>query len=65
VVTIINKLQLGKNCQKDLEGLADKLAKISNKDMMNRFVVAGVATIVALIRDGNCIDVPPILRRKS
>jgi hypothetical protein len=52
IVAIINKMGAGKNCLRDLEGLLDRLLKIAAKDMMNRYVVGGIATIVRLAREG-------------
>lgn len=44
----MNKLESGKNCLKDFESLIEKMNRIANKDLMNRFVISGIKTIITL-----------------
>lgn len=48
IVTIINKIESGKNWSRDLEGLIDKIQRISARDMTNRYIIAGIKTISKL-----------------
>lgn len=48
IVSIINKLEAGKNCQRDLETLIERIQRITPKDMMNRYIIAGISTLVKL-----------------
>lgn len=47
---LINKLSSGKHCAKDFESFIEKMQRISVKDMMNKYVVAGIRTIVKLCK---------------
>ena len=55
----MNKIEGGKNCLKDFEGLVEKLGRISAKDLLNRFVVSGVKIIVAVALAKNIYEVRP------
>lgn len=48
IVTIMNKIEGGKNCLKDFESLVEKLGRISAKDLLNRFVISGVKIVIAV-----------------
>ena len=47
-MTIINKIENGKNCLRDCESLIEKMQRINAKDMINRFIIAGIKTIIRL-----------------
>ena len=53
----MNKLENGKNCLRDFEGLIEKMDKIANKDIMNRFIISGIKTIINLTIEKNIYDV--------
>lgn len=57
IVTVINKITNGKNCAKDFENLVDKMAKITAKDMANRYVIAGIRTIISMTEEGNQLGI--------
>lgn len=50
VVGIINKINSGKECQKEIETLLDRTKKISIKEMMNRYFVSGLHVIYRLVK---------------
>jgi hypothetical protein len=56
IVAIMNKMVGGRNCQKDFEGLVEKMARITQKDMRNRFIVGGIRSIVTLAGDRNICE---------
>ncbi len=57
IVTIINKIESGKNCLRDFESLIEKMQRITGKDMMNRFIIGGIKTILKLGREKDIYDV--------
>ena len=57
IVTVINKITNGKNCAKDFENLVDRVAKITAKDMANRYVIAGIRTIIGMTEEGNQLGI--------
>jgi hypothetical protein len=54
----LNKLEAGKNCLRDFEGLMEKMNKITSKDLRNKFIVSGIRTIIAASEEKNIYDVP-------
>lgn len=59
IVTIMNKIEGGKNCLKDFESLVEKLGRISTKDLLNRFVVSGIKIIIAIALSKDIYEVRP------
>ena len=57
IVTIMNKIDGGKNCLKDFESLVEKIGRISSKDLLNRFVVSGIKIIIAIALSKDIYDV--------
>lgn len=57
IVTLINKIANGKNCAKDFENLAEKMARIGSRDMANRHVIAGIRTVIGMTEDGNPLGI--------
>lgn len=57
IVSILNKLQNGKNCLRDFDGLIQKMNKISNKDLLNRFIISGIKAIINIGYEKNIYDV--------
>jgi hypothetical protein len=57
IVTIINKIEGSKNCVRDFESLIERMQRINVKDMMNRFIVAGIATIIRLSKEKDIYEV--------
>lgn len=49
IVGIINKLVHRKSCYKELSHLADKMSKLTTKEMMNKYIVSGFSVIIKLI----------------
>jgi len=47
-VAILNKLEGGKNCLRDFDGLMEKMNKITSKDLKNKFIISGIKTIIAV-----------------
>ncbi len=56
-MAILNKLEAGKNCLRDFDGLMEKMSKITSKDLRNRFIVSGIKTIIAVSEEKNIYDV--------
>lgn len=48
IVAILNKLENGKNCLRDFDGLVEKMNKITSKDLKNRYIVSGIKTIISV-----------------
>lgn len=61
-MAILNKLEAGKNCLRDFDGLMEKMAKITSKDLRNRFIVSGIKAIIAVTDHKNIYDVTPTPR---
>lgn len=59
IVTIMNKIEGGKNCLKDFESLVEKMGRISAKDLLNRFVVSGIKVVIAIALAKDIYDVRP------
>lgn len=57
IVLILNKLHDGKNSQKDLELLVEKMQKISPKELLNRYIISGIVAIIRLASDQNIYPV--------
>jgi hypothetical protein len=57
IVTILNKLENGKNCLRDFEGLIEKMGRIASKDLRNRFIISGIRTILAVSLEKETYDV--------
>lgn len=51
IVGILNKMVARRSCQKDLEALADRIPRMTLRDTENRFIVAGIGSIIALAKD--------------
>jgi hypothetical protein len=56
-VAILNKLEGGKNCLRDFDGLVEKMSKIGCKDLKNRFIVSGINTVITVSQQKNIYDV--------
>ena len=50
VIGIMNKINSGKECQKEIETLLERTKKISNKEMMNRYFVSALHVIHRLVQ---------------
>lgn len=48
IVVLINKIYHNKHNNKEIESLAEKIQKISYKDICNPYVVSGIQTILNL-----------------
>lgn len=57
IVTIINKIESGKNCLRDFESLIERMQRINAKDMINRFIISGIKTIIRLGKEKDIYDV--------
>lgn len=51
ITAILNKLTTDKDCRKEIEALAEKLAKAGIREMRNRYVVAGVRMAIRLAKE--------------
>lgn len=51
IVGLLNKVEAGKNCLREMEGLVEKLQKLGSRDLLNRHVVAGVKVLLRLARE--------------
>ena len=51
VVGIINKINSGKECHREIETLLERTRKISIKEMMNRYFVSGLHVIHRLAKE--------------
>ena len=57
IVTLMNKLGNGKNCAKDFENLIEKMGKISGRDMVNRYVIAGIRSVINMTEENNQLGI--------
>jgi hypothetical protein len=65
VVGILNKIVSGRNCQKDLEALADRLPRMARRDTHNRYIVAGIASVIAMAKDRRICEPKTLGRLKE
>lgn len=55
----------GRNCHKDIESLIEKISKISQKDMMNKYILGGIRTIIAMANDRNICEAKVLARLET
>ena len=56
-MAIINKIEGGKNCLRDFESLIERMQRINAKDMINRYIISGIKTIIRLGKEKDIYDV--------
>lgn len=58
----MNKIVVGKVLQKDVEALTDRVAKMSGKNLRNKYIISGISFTLRLGRDSNLIEEKPLAR---
>ena len=61
----MNKIEDRKNCFRDFESLVERIQKISGREMMNKYIISGISTIVRLSKEKDIYDVRLILVRSN
>lgn len=50
IVGVINKIVGGKECEKEVRSLVEKVKKVHVRELLNKFVISGICTIEKLVR---------------
>ena len=58
IIGLLNKIEAGKNCAREIDGLAERLQRAGSRELLNRHVVAGVKVLLRLARQRD-YDVTP------
>ena len=62
IVALLNRIVVGKAIQKDVEALADRLPKMSMKNLNNRYIVSGISFTLKLGRESSFIEEKTLAR---
>ena len=50
-------MQSDKHCIKEIEGLIDRVQKINAKDLLNRYIISGIMTVIKIAREKHAVEV--------